>query len=278
MTNHKIELALAFLKSQPDSAAAILEQQPVDEVAEFLKDVPYTSAALVLSKMLPQYAAKVCKNLDQAVSARFFSEMEVSLVAAIMRHSDNDQNMKIFDHLPERTKIACKLLLNYAEGTVGAWMVANISMLPDDCTAEEALSRLASEHAAANSEVVYVVDRERKIQGQVNVVDLLRTAPSTPITRIMIENCAAISGRTALVSANNHTVWARQDTVAIINRKNQMVGILRHADLRKGLEDISSKITKSSGSDPLTGIFEVYGRSLLALFSTISEAASANRP
>ncbi len=278
MNNPKIELALAFLKSQPNSAAAILEQQPVDEVSEFLKDVPYTYAALVLRKMLPQYAAKVCKNLDQAVSASFFSEMEVSLVAAIMRHSDKDQNMKIFDHLPERTKIACKLLLKYAEDTVGAWMVTNITMLPDDCTAEEALSRLASEHAVTNSEVVYVVDRERKIQGQVNVVNLLRTSPKTPITKAMTNKCDAISGRTALITANNHTVWAHQDTVAIINRKNQMVGILRHADLRKGLDDISSKITKSSGSDPLTGIFEVYGSCLLALFSTISEAASANRP
>ena len=65
--------------------------------------------------------------------------------------------------------------------------------------------------------------------------------------------------------------------IAVTNRNNQMVGVLRHVDLRKGLENLASTITKSSGSDPLTGIYEVYGSSLLALFRTISEAAGANR-
>lgn len=278
MTNHKMDLALTFLQSQPGSAAAVLEQQPVDYVSEFLKNVPYTHAAAVLRKMLPQYTARICKNLDSAVAASFLSEMEVSLVAEIMRHSDKGQNTKILELLPHRTRIACMLLLNYAEDAVGAWMVANISTLPDDCTVEEALSRLKSDHTVVDSDAVHVVDRERKLQGLVKVVNLLRTSSNTPITKVMNIKCDAISGRTALVSAAKLEVWAHQDTVAVTNRHNQMVGVLRHADLRKGLDNTSSIITKSRGSDPLTGIYEVYGSSLLALFNTISEATSANRP
>ena len=277
MTNHKMDLALAFMKSQPGSAAAVLEQQPVDYVSEFLKDVPYTHAAAVLRKMLPQYTARVCHNLDPAISANFLSEMEVSLVAAIMRHSDKVQTKRILELLPERTKIACKLLLNYAENAVGAWMVANITTLPDDCTVEDALSRLKTEHAVVKSDVVHVVDRERRLQGLVNVVNLLRNSSNTPVTKIMEKKFDTLSGRTALISAANHTVWAHQDMIAVTNRNNQMVGVLRHSDLRKGLENIASTITKSSGSDPLTGIYEVYGRSLLALFRTISEATVASR-
>ena len=159
----------------------------------------------------------------------------------------------------------CKLLLNYAENAVGAWMVANITTLPDDCTVEDAISRLKAEHAVVKSDVVHVVDRERRLQGLVNVVNLLRNSSNSPITR------------TALISAANHTAWAHQDMIAVTNRNNQMVGVLRHVDLRKGLENLASTITKSSGSDPLTGIYEVYGSSLLALFRTISEAAGANR-
>jgi Mg/Co/Ni transporter MgtE len=227
--------------------------------------------------MLPQYAARVCKNLDPAISASFLSKMEVSLVAAIMRHSDKGLNDKIFELLPERTKIACKLLLTYADDVVGAWMVANITTLPDDCTVGEALSRLASNDTVINSDAVHIVDRERKLQGLVSVINLLRASASTPVSKIMMKKCDAISGRTALISAANNTVWAHQDTVAVINRNNQMVGVLRHTDLRKGLDGISSTITASSGNDPLTGLYEVYGRSLLALFSTISEAASPNR-
>ena len=280
MTNQKIDLALAFLQSQPESAAAVLEQQPAEYVSEFLKNVPYTHAAAVLNKMLPQYASKICKNLDPAVSASFLSEMEVSLVAAILRHSDKGLQNQILKLLPERTKIACKLLLNYAEHVVGAWMVANITMLPVDCTVEEALSRLASEDGVINSDVIYVVDRERKIKGLVNVGNLLRSSSNIPITKIMKKTYDAISGRTALISAANHAVWTHRDTVAIINRNNQIVGVLRHADLCKGLKDMSSTdtMTNSNGSGPLTGIYEVYGSSLFALFSTINEVTRLNRP
>ena len=280
MNNQKIDLALAFLQSQPESAAAVLEQQPAEYVSEFLKNVPYTHAAAVLNKMLPQYTSKICKNLDPAVSASFLSEMEVSLVAAILRHSDEGLRNQILKLLPERTKIASKLLLNYAEHVVGAWMVANTTLLPVDCTVEEALSRLASEDGVINSDVVHVVDREKKLQGLVTIGNLLRSSSSTLITKIMEKKCAVISGRTALVSAANHAVWTHQDTIAVINRHNQIVGVLCHADLRKGLYDMSSTNTMTNpiGSGPLTGIYEVYGSSLLALFSTISEVTSSNRP
>lgn len=282
MTNQKIDLALAFLQSQPGSAAAVLEQQPVEYVSEFLKGVPYNHAAAVLGKMLPQYTARVFNKLDPAVSASFLSKLEVSLVAAIMRHSDDEQSKKMLELLPERTRIACKILLNYSVGSVGAWMVANITTLPDDCSVKEAISRLTSEHAVVTSDAVHVVDRERKLQGLVNVVNLFRASSDTPITKIMEKKCATISGRTALVSAAKHNVWTHQDMVAITNRKQQVVGVLRHVDLRKGLVDISSdltsNITRSRGSDPLSGLCEVYGSSLLALFSTISEVAGANRP
>ncbi len=277
MTNHKIELALAFLQAQPGSAASVLEQQPVTYVSEFLKDVPYTHAAAVLAKMLPQYAARICKNLDPSVTASFMSAMEISLVAAIIRHSDKNQKKKVLELLPERAKIACKLLLNYSENAVGAWMVANVATLPDDCSAGEALSRLTSEDSVINSEAVYVVDRERKLQGLVKVINLLRTSPNTPVQKVMKKKCDAISGRTALISALNHKVWAHQDTVAVTNRNNQMVGVLRHADLRKGLNDMSSTMAQSSAGDPLTGLYEVYGKSLYALFRTIGDAAGANR-
>ena len=54
MDAEKVDLALAFLQSQPDAAAAILEQQPLEQVAEFLGILPHTYGALVLAKMLPQ--------------------------------------------------------------------------------------------------------------------------------------------------------------------------------------------------------------------------------
>lgn len=278
MRGQKSDLALAYLQSQPASAAAVLEQQPAEYVAAFLRDVPYTHAAAVLKKMLPHYIAAICDQIEPAISASFLSHMDISLVAAIMRHSDKGLSKEVLDLLPDRTKIACRLLLQYNEEVVGAWMVANAMTLPDDCSVKEACTRISSSHDIVDTDAVHVVDRQRQLQGSVSVAKLLRAASDTPISSVMTQNPDAISGRTALISAINHPVWVKSDTVAVINRNRQMVGLLRHVDLRKGLDEISNTIIKPRGSDPLTGMCEVYGKSLLALFNTVGEAAATKRP
>ena len=69
MDEQKVDLALAFLQSQPGAAAAILEQQPLQQVAEFLSNLPYTYGAMVLTKMLPQHTARLCGILHPTVAA-----------------------------------------------------------------------------------------------------------------------------------------------------------------------------------------------------------------
>ena len=58
--------------------------------------------------------------------------------------------------------------------------------------------------------------------------------------------------------------------LAVTNRGNQLVGLLRHVNLRRGLAQISTSMSRPVGADPVSGIFEVYGKSLLALAETVS--------
>lgn len=277
MANKHIDLALAFLQKQPSAAAAVLEQQPIEDVITFIKDVPHTHAALVLEKMLPQYTARICNALEPHVSAGFLSEMRMSLAAAIMRHSNHETRAHLLELLPEKTKIACALLLNYSEDTAGAWMVANIITLPSDCSAQEALSRIAAEHEVLDTDDVYVVDRERQLKGIVNISKLLRAQPKAAITTLMDKNPCKLSGRTSLISVSQNDVWTRKDTVAIINRNQQLVGILRHVDLRKGLDETASNMAQSNASGPLAELCSTYATSLLALFGAVGSVAGTKK-
>lgn len=277
MTNKKIDLALAFLESQPAVAAYVLEQQSMEEVASFFNDIPHTYAAPVLEKMLPQYTAKLCLLLEPTLCAGVLAQMEISLAAAILRHSSQEMRKKILILLPEKTKIACKLLLNYSEDSVGAWMVAHVATLPNDCTAGDALKRLASEEASVDSDAIYVVDRERHLQGLISSAALLRANPDTSITSVMQKKPAILQGRASLFSIKNHDGWTSYDTLPVMNRTNQLVGMLRHVDLRKGLDQITTTIHTPHGGDPITNICEVYGGSLLALFNTIGEMTNIKR-
>jgi len=269
MTAKKVDLALAFLQSHPLPAAALLEQQPVEEVIRFLQEVPHTYAAPVLESMLPQYVAQLCKQMPCETAAGFLSRMEISLAASVLRHLDSGLRAELLDQLTEKTKISCKLLLDYAEDQVGSWMLAQVATLPSDCTVAEALARVAADTEHMHSDVVYVVDREANMQGMVYIRQLLLANPETPLSAVMLASPEVISGRTTLRSAAEHDGWHSSDALPVINRHHRLVGLLRHANLRKGIEQTSSEVATPHSGDPLTSLFEVYGGSLLAIFSAV---------
>ncbi len=271
MARQQVDLALAFVQSQPGAAATILEQQPLEQVADFLSNVPHTYGATALEKILPQYSARLCKILQPNIAAALLSEMNVSLVAAIMRHCPGELSSQLLDLLPEKTRLACWLLLTYSEDAVGAWMTANISTLPDDCKVADALARVSAEHGMVNYAATLVVDRDRHLKGLVQLPALMRAPPTAAVTAVMDKLLDSLSARTALGAAANHPLWVDRDSIPVTNRNQQLVGLLRHVDLRRGLAQTSTSIDKTDGTDPITGIYETYGKSLLALFDTVTD-------
>jgi Mg/Co/Ni transporter MgtE len=271
MDEQKVELALAFLQSQPAAAAAILEQQPLEQVADFLGSLPHTYGALVLAKMLPQYTARLCRTLKPTIAAGMLSELDVSLIAAVIRHCRSEPGKQLLDLLPDKTRLACRLLLNYSEEAVGAWMSANVGTLPDDCNVEAALKRIEQERQALDIGVWLVVDRDRYLKGEVSLAALLRAPPTAAVSAIMVKSASSISARTPLKSALDNPLWAERDHITVTNRNHKLVGVLRHLDLRHGLEQISTSILIPQGSEPIAGVFKAYGSSLLILFATLSD-------
>ena len=273
MTDHNIDLALTFLQYQPAVAAGILEQLPLEQVAAFLGSVPHPHAAGVLEKMLPQYTARLLKNLQPVTSAAILSDLKISQVTAIIRHSGEKLGKELLDLLPDKTSVACRLLLNYSEEAVGAWMITNVSSIPADCNIEEAFNRIRSEQKTIDTGTTFVVDRDRLIKGVLNLSTLIRSAPNTSVMVAMEKTRESISARTALITAITHPAWANSDNMPVTNRHQQLVGVLRYVDLRKGLEQTSTTITKPIGAGPITGIYESYGKCLLELFNAVADIA-----
>lgn len=266
----KIDIALTYLQMHPVEAAMVLESQPAQDVAAFLNNVPYKQSATVLKHMLPQFTARLCNHLRPKIAAGFLSEMDVSLVAGILRHLEPDLIEAILDRLPEGTKVACNILLNYPEATVGAWMNAKIFVLPVDCSVEDALARLSAENDFNNMGIAFVADRDRKLQGHVNIPGLLRAAPSMLISSVMQTNSDTILGRTSLASAAKNPLWKRAESAAVINKDQQIIGVIRHLEIRVGLESLAKHIQKPTEDDTITEFCKVYGSSLLAMLNTVS--------
>ncbi|MDQ8205503.1 CBS domain-containing protein [Pelagicoccus sp. SDUM812003] len=269
MPSKGIHLALAFVQSQPGPAARLLEQQPLEDVAFFIDEIPHSHSALLLARMLPQYTARLCPLLSEETTAGFLSRMDTSLVAAILRYSPPEMSKRLKKSLPEKKRIACSILLSYPEDSVGAWMLPNVATLPEDCSASEGLKHLASAEDLFDLGQVFVVDRDGLLQGSISGQELLRANSESRVSGLMNRDYRYLLGRSTLVAARDSVGWRTRDVLPVVTRHRQFVGVLRSLDLRKGLAQLEKPAQAKSSDGVATQIFKAYGKSMVALANTL---------
>ncbi len=266
MTANSNILALTFLQSRPEKAAEILEQMDLQIVTNFLREVPHTIVGPVMAFMLPQYAARIVSLLDKDTAASFLSAMNGRKAASVLRYTEKKMRKALMAKLPTKAGNLLGLFLGFAEDMVGAWMIPDIMLLPDDCTSREAMQRFKNTDQHTHGGIVYVVNRDAQIQGSLHVSALLRQSTDVPVSAIMQEENATVSARATLSSVQDHKGWETKNTLPVVNKEKQLIGVLRHTDLHQGLQQVLGHIKQPSGSDAVTGLWEVYGTALLALF------------
>lgn len=275
MSNH--ELALAFIEAQPDAAARVLEQHGLEDVAGLLAELPAEMRDRILQRMLPQYVSRLCRFLPDRDCAAYLSGLELSFTAAVLRYLPPADRNHILSVIPTNRRAPLSLLLSFSVETVGAWLTPLVVTVPVDYTVAEALHQIKVAGDVSHSDYLFVVDRDRRIRGRVNHIELLRADAALPITALLHTPCHSLLGRMSLFKAAEHSDWGKLDVMPVINRQHQFIGVLRHVDLRKGLELLKTSMSGKSGTDPIAGIFEVYGNSLIALFHSLGDVIDSDQ-
>lgn len=268
-----LALALEFLDEHPKEAVRTLEQHDAAHVADFLGQVPASYSVLVLGLALPAFAAHLCSLLGAEASARLLLQHGVSRMVAVLRHLEHPMVDAILRECPQSRRHACQLLMLYPLDSVGAWMVPNTAVVTSDFTVREVLGFLKDATEETASKYVFVVDRAGIPQGRISYLRLLKADPDSTAGNVMEPALGSISGRMPLAQAAKLPCWEQADVMPVTGTQHQFIGVLRHMDLRQGLRQQQLRNpSRVVGSDPVSGIIDVYGKALLALFDTVSTA------
>jgi magnesium transporter len=266
-------LALDFLDEHPEEAVRTLEQHDVAQVAAFLVQVPSSYAALVMGLSLPAFAAHLCAALGVETSARLLLQHSVSRMVVVLRHLDQPFAEAVLKECPQSRRHACQLLMRYPLDSAGAWMVPNTAVVTPDFTVLEVLNFLKDATENTFSKYVFVVDRAGIPLGRISYLRLLKAEYSVVAGTLMEASVGSIAGRLSLVQAAGLSCWEQSDVMPVTGTQQQFIGVLRHMDLRQGLRLQAVQHPASHGrSDPVSGILDIYGKSLLALFGSFSNA------
>lgn len=271
MHESELQFATEFLRTHPDDAADVLELQPSSLNAALLERLSQAQARTLLTAMLPLHAARTLAHLDGKQVIRILAGLKANQIVAILRYIETKTVEAWLKGLPLDLSTTCRLLLDYSTTMVGAWMIPKVMMLGIETSAGEALLRIPREDSHIDTDAIYIVDKERVPQGVISVFNLLKAKKETPLARLMDPQTYAVSGRASLVSVKQHDGWNHRDTLPVLNRRRQLIGVLRHADLRKGLERDVSYGNGLKMRLPVTELYNTYSNVLVALFNVVND-------
>jgi Mg/Co/Ni transporter MgtE len=233
------ELAAAYLRLHPEGAARLLEALPAEQAKTVLAAVDADTAAPVLGRMLPHYAAQCIADQPAAETAPLFERLGSREAVAVLRQLDLAARERVFEGLGAQWLVAFRLRLSYPVNTVGAWLEPHVLTLPDDCTAGDARDRVARSAAAAQPRI-YVLDRARRLRGAVRAVALLQT-PSRKSLATIVEPTETLWTREPLATALESPLWERDAEAPVLNRAEEFVGTISYADLRRAQRQLTSQ-------------------------------------
>lgn len=234
-------LAINFAQEHPSDAAGILERLSSDAASAYIEELPPRLGAAVLPRMDAWTASECLARLSPERFGQLMAVLPLDSAAGLLRRSDASQRDQLLAHAPADVAILLARLLRYPQNSAGALMDPRVLALPEDIPASEALARVrrVPRHALY---YLYVVDREQKLVGVLNLRELMLALPRDRLSAIMrreVSSLSALSDQTAII---DHPGWRNVHALPVIDEQGKFLGVLRYETLRQ-LENESKSPT-----------------------------------
>ncbi len=243
-------LAKNFSQEHPSDAALILEGMTLDAAARFIEELPPRCAARLLQTIVPLSAAHCCARLAPEYFEQVISLLPLDHAAGLLRRLEPEQQQRLLTQAPSHVATLLRRVLRYPETCAGALMDPLIMALPQDISVSEALARVRqSPHRALY--YLYVVDREQRLVGVLNLRELMLAPPKNNLGAVMhreVSSLTAFSERTAIT---DHPGWRNVHALPVVDDQRIFLGVLRYETLRR-LESASKPPT--AGGDALSAV------------------------
>ncbi|MEO0130293.1 MAG: magnesium transporter [candidate division WOR-3 bacterium] len=234
---------------------------------------------LILFRLLPtQLAAEVFVELERDVQARLVKNLSNEKIKEILLEVPPDDRTEIFEELPgevvsqlisllppEERKEALELL-GYPKDSVGRLMTPDYIKIKEHWTIKYSLEHIRKFGKDAETlNILYVVDDEGKLIGEVHLRRLVLAEPLQRISEIMEKDFMAINVYQDQEEAAK--MMRRYDLIAlpVVDKRNILLGIVTVDDILDVYEEEATEdLHKRAGVIPLK--FSYTATSIISLF------------
>lgn len=263
-------LALSFLAEHPPDAALVLERMPADHRAGVVRDAR-AAVAPALAEMLPSAVADCIARLEPRDASHAIDGLPIDRAVAALRRLPDEAALRAIDALPEAKQEQLRRVLRFPEGTAGDLMDPVVPELPGDVSVAEARVRLRR-GVQGPLDSIFVVDRDRRLLGSLDISDLLRAPGRAPVRNIMRERVDGLPAWMPIAAVKTHPGWDVVHVLPVTDEAGRLVGAIRFQRLRRHERDQ----TGGSGqpATPAVGALgELFRLGLAGLIEGVAAAA-----
>ena len=229
--------AVEYLRSlHPADGAEMLSTLEREDQAEIVTRLEPDELAEVFEQMDGDEVAELGQHLDVGSLAEVLDEMEPDVAADVLGEMEPEEATAVLEQMDEAETVAP--LLAYPEDTAGGIMNLPPASLRRYMTVAEAFQFIKSHYDDANQVFyLYVLDRNGRLIGVVNLRALILADPAQTIEDIMIRGIITV--RVDMDQEEVAQLFSRYDLLAlpVVDAEERLVGIVTVDDVVDVLEE-----------------------------------------
>jgi magnesium transporter len=166
----------------PADVADLIEQLESEDRAVLFRLLPRDLASDSFEYLSPEYQEELLKALGRGQVAAILNDMSPDDRTALLEELPATATRKLINLLSPEERTIARTLLGYPEDSIGRLMTPDYVAIKPERTVEQALDhirRYGDDSETLN--VIYVVDRQGKLQGDLRIRQVLLAGPDQKI-------------------------------------------------------------------------------------------------
>ncbi|WP_280415532.1 magnesium transporter [Nocardia carnea] len=270
--SHRVDAALHWLDNHPPHVIADeLARMDAVEAGVAFRLLDKDLALAVFEELEPVDQQQILQGLRDQTFRELVEGMAPDDRARMLREAPAKVAKKVLAGLSPRDRRMTAALLGYPEGSVGRYMSPEVVAIPGTLSVADALRivRVKGE----NAETVYtlpVVDAGRRLQGIVELRELVLTGPDTMVADLVVTEPAFVRATDSAEKAARLMRETNDINLPVVDSEDRLVGLLTIDDAVEVIEAADSEdVAKQAGSAPWEGHYMAAGVFQLARYRAL---------
>lgn len=204
-----------------------------DELTQSLiLDLPMDLLAQVFVELEFDDQYPFFQSLDHIRKKALFKRLESDDLKEFLSLCEEDDRLIYLALLPKIRAKAMALLLQYEDDEVASMMSLEFMTITEDMTIKEATQKvITSSKDSDYIDTLFVVDKDQKLIGIVDLKDLIIARPSDELSEIIQEEFQYVYASDSIEKAINMVTNYDRNAIPVLDEKDAIIGIVTGDDI-----------------------------------------------